>query len=173
MTEIEKAKGFTHDKKENLSIDWYTPKELFTDMAIEFDLDPCQPEEKIPWIPAKKHYWKKIDGLSQPWAGRVWLNPPYGKYTGDWLKKMHEHRDGMALVFSRTDCLWYHQYASKCDAILFLKGRVKFVDGLGVTGGGGAGCGSMLLAWGKDCVDSLKGMSHKGHLVINNSFKVA
>jgi hypothetical protein len=51
------------------------------------------------------------------------------------LEKMHYHRQGVALVFARTDCKWFHDYVAKADAILFLKGRVKFVDGLGKNWG--------------------------------------
>lgn len=154
----DKKMGFTHDDKNNKTVDWYTPPYLFEWMGISFDLDPCQPSVKIPWIPAKKHYHIDDDGLSKDWKGRVWLNPPYGRYTPKWLERMHNHRNGIALVFARTDCLWYHSYVAKADAILFLKGRIKFVDGLGVTGGSGAGCGSMLIAWGEDSVMALKCM---------------
>jgi hypothetical protein len=49
--------------------------------------------------------------------------------------------------------------------MLFLKGRVSFVDGLGVTGKGGAGAGSMLVAWGEQSVRALQRMKNKGHLV--------
>jgi hypothetical protein len=80
---------------------------------------------------------------------------------------MHEHRNGICLVFARTDCKWFHDYVVKADAILFLKGRIKFVDGLGVTGEAGAGSGSMLIAWGKDNVEALKRMSAKGFLVLS------
>jgi hypothetical protein len=150
--------GFTHDSVNNKSIDWYTPKHIFETLAIDFDLDPCAPEGGVSWIPAKRHYSLIDDGLSKDWQGRVWLNPPYGKHTSIWLEKMHRHRNGIALVFARTDCKWYHDYVAKADAISFLKGRVKFVDGLGRTGGNGAGCGSMLIAWGSDCSEAIKKM---------------
>ena len=94
----------------------------------------------------------------------MWLNPPYGKYTSDWLAKMHAHRNGIALVFARTDCGWFHDYVIKADAILFLKGRIKFVDGLGATSGNGAGSGSMLIAWGSRAVTALKRMETNGVL---------
>ena len=96
---------------------------------------------------------------------RVWLNPPYGKQTPQWLAKMHTHRNGIALLFARTDCAWFHDYVAKADAILFLKGRVKFVDGLGVSGGNGAGSGSMLIAWGDENVKALAGIQNKGYFV--------
>lgn len=157
--------GFTHDNANNKSVDWYTPKWIFDRLGIEFDLDPCAPDGGVPWIPTKNHYSLKDDGLNSHWNGNVWLNPPYGKNTSAWLEKMHNHRNGVSLVFSRTDCKWFHDYVAKADAILFLKGRVKFVDGLGVTGGSGAGCGSMLIAWGKENVKALENMTDIGHLV--------
>lgn len=78
---------------------------------------------------------------------------------------MNEHRNGVSLVFARTDTKWYHDYVAKADAILFLRGRIAFVDGLGATGGSGAGCGSMLIAWGDDCVEALQNMTDLGHLI--------
>ncbi len=144
----DKKGGFTHDSAKNKTVDWYTPKWIFDELGLTFDLDPCQPEHGISWIPAKKYYSIKDDGLKQEWSGLVWLNPPYGDHTPAWLKKMHAHRNGLALVFARTDCKWFHDYVANADAILFMKGRVKFVDWLGVTGGNGAGSGSMLVAWG-------------------------
>ena len=162
-----KAAGFTHDNKDNASVDWYTPPWVFQRLGLDFDLDPCQPPDGIEWIPAKRRYSVHDDGLTSPWAGRVWLNPPYGKHTPAWLERMHNHRNGVALVFARTDCAWFHESVAKADAILFLRGRVKFVDGLGVTGGGGAGSGSMLVAWGRENVDALVAMRDLGHLVHN------
>jgi len=162
-----KAAGFTHDNKDNASVDWYTPPWVFQRIGLDFDLDPCQPPDGIEWIPAKQRYSIHDDGLTQPWSGRVWLNPPYGKHTPAWLERMHNHRNGIALVFARTDCAWFHESVAKADAILFLRGRVKFVDGLGVTGGRGAGSGSMLVAWGRENVDALLAMRDLGHLVHN------
>ena len=157
--------GFAHESTSNISVDWYTPEWIFTALGLNFDLDPCQPLGGIPWIPAKKFYTLEDDGLSSPWDGLVWLNPPYGKHTKSWLKKMHEHRNGVALVFARTDCAWFHNYCAHADAILFLRGRIKFVDGHGVTGGGGAGSGSMLIAWGEQAVNSLVKNKSLGMLV--------
>lgn len=157
--------GFAHESNKNISVDWYTPKWIFERMGLDFDLDPCQPEGGISWIPAKKYYTLKDDGLTSPWDGLIWCNPPYGKYTKDWLRRMDKHKNGMSLVFARTDCAWFHDSCINADAILFLKGRVKFVDGLGVTGGSGAGSGSMLIAWGKESHEALERMSDLGLLV--------
>lgn len=165
MGEIEKARGFTHDKKNNATVDWYTPAWVFDELGLRFDLDPCAPPGGVPWIPAKESYCETDNGLTQNWHGLVWLNPPYGKHTPLWLAKMHAHRNGVALVFARTDCKWFHEYVAKADAILFLRGRIAFVDGLGKTGGGGAGCGSMLVAWGAEAVKGLARIKSKGFAV--------
>jgi len=148
--------GFAHESQQNLTIDWYTPSWIFDFLGLEFGLDPCAPEGGVPWIPATYHYSLKDNGLIQPWHNHiVWLNPPYGKETPDWLCRMNQHRKGIAIVFARTDCAWFHDYAANADAIYFIKGRVNFVDIFGKTGGTGTGSGSMLLAWGEESIQAL------------------
>jgi hypothetical protein len=161
-----KAAGFTHEKSGVEAVDWYTPPWIFDRMGLRFDLDPCQPEIGVPWIPATRRYTLLDDGLTSPWGGRVWLNPPYGKHTAAWLAKMHAHGNGIALVFARTDCAWFHEYIAKADAVLFLRGRIKFVAGAGNAANGGPGNGSLLAAWGQDSVSALVRMSDLGHLAI-------
>lgn len=75
----------------------YTPPELFEKMAITFDLDVCAPKGGVPWIPAARHYSIEDDGLSQPWTGRVWMNPPYSQ-TGKWAARFAQHRNGITIV---------------------------------------------------------------------------
>lgn len=142
--------GFTHESQKALSIEWYTPKWMFDELGIDFDLDVCTKEGGIYWIPAKQHFHKEKDGLASEWKGRVWCNPPYGKETKVWLNKFCNHGNGIALVFARTDTQWFHETLSKVDAVNFIKGRVQFVDGDGVSNKGGSTCGSMLLAIGEE-----------------------
>lgn len=158
--------GFTHESTCNKTSEWYTPKYLFNRLAVQFDLDPCSPGKKIvPWVPAKKHYIFKDDGLSQTWQGRVWLNPPYGSETPRWLKRLAEHGDGIALVFARTDTRWFHKHATRASLICFMTGRVRFIKSDG-TKGATPGCGSMLLAYGNECADILS-QSQLGWIVDN------
>lgn len=149
------TKGFTHESARNESMEWYTPAWVFERLCLEFDLDPCHPKRLLSWVPAATAYTKDDDGLIQPWFGRVWLNPPYGPETTKWLAKMHEHRNGIALVFARTDTKWFHDYVAKADAICLMEGRVRFVDAKGKPGGS-PGAGSMLVAWGDDCVEAVE-----------------
>ena len=82
---------------------------------------------------------------------------------------MSDHGNGVALVFSRTDCQWYHDSVATADAILYLKGRVRFVDAKGGPGKSSPGAGSLLAAWGSDGVDALKRMSEHGHLILKGT----
>jgi hypothetical protein len=163
--------GLTHESPVNGSIEWYTPAWVFEALGLTFDLDPCHPHDRLPWVPAQFVWTKADDGLKQPWHGRVWMNPPYGKETPLWLERMAVHcdrgfgrvpdGDGIALVFSRTDTAWFHHYAATADAICFMRKRIAFVgpDGLPRPGKdgkkGSPGAGSMLLAWGPECVEAL------------------
>ena len=79
------------------SDDYYTPAWLFERMGIAFDLDVCAPPGGISYIPAERYYTKADDGLSAPWCGRVWMNPPYSD-SAPWVDRFIAHRHGIALV---------------------------------------------------------------------------
>lgn len=42
---------------------------------------------------AENYYTREDDGLSQPWTGRVWCNPPYSD-CGAWVRKAWETWNG-------------------------------------------------------------------------------
>jgi len=60
--------------------EWLAPPEIIRALG-DFDLDSCAPMIR-PWDMANTHYTGKDDGLSKPWFGRTWCNPPYGIETG-------------------------------------------------------------------------------------------
>jgi hypothetical protein len=97
-------------------------------------------------------------GLNTQWTGRVWLNPPYGADAKFWLEKLGQHGNGIALVPPRIGAKWFHDIVlSKCDAILFLRGRIAFIHpdtGKPVAGNDSDSC---LIAYGKKNVESLYG----------------
>lgn len=107
--------------------EWLTPPELIRALG-SFDLDPCAPINR-PWDTAAHHYTIDDAGLDSFWYGRVWLNPPYGKYMYQWLEKLAEHKRGIALIFNRSDTIGYHeQVLKKCHSIFCLKGRSSFYE---------------------------------------------
>ena len=73
--------GLDPDDVPKTSDDYYSPKWIFEALQLEFDTDPAQPIGGVSWIPVKKYYTIIDDGLSQPWDGRVWMNPPYSQTT--------------------------------------------------------------------------------------------
>lgn len=150
-----RARAFLHERRDERSTDeWFTPPELFAALNIGFDLDPAAPPGGVPWIPAERHFSKADDGLTQPWAGRIWLNPPYGRETGRWLARLAEHRDGIALVFARTETRWFQQYVPAATAVCYIAGRLSFVRPDG-TRGDSAGAPSLLIAYGLPCAIAL------------------
>jgi hypothetical protein len=128
--------------------EWYTPKTLIAKLG-HFDLDPCAPCEEF--YTADTCYTKDVDGLVQPWYGRVWLNPPYkNPLIGQFMKRMAVHKNGIALVFNRMDtALWHDIIFPSATAMLVMRGRIKFCDISGRQGGT-SGCGSVLIAYGDD-----------------------
>src|SRR4051812_22584031 len=95
--------GFVHELTMGETVEWYTPPWVFEAIGLRFDLDPASPPGGLPWVPAEHHYSDQDDGLAQPWYGRVWLNPPYGPGIGQWMSKLADHGNGIALVFNRSD----------------------------------------------------------------------
>jgi hypothetical protein len=105
--------------------DWLTSRYIL-DALGKFDLDPCAAPDQ-PWATARRHLTVKDDGLKKPWAGRVWLNPPYGEQTARWLEKMARHQDGIVLIYARTETQMFFDHVwGRANAIFFLKGRVCF-----------------------------------------------
>ena len=138
------------------SIEWYTPREIFDRLGLSFDLDVCAPPGGLPWIPAKRSLSRDDDGLSQPWRGRVWMNPPYGRGIERWMGKLAEHGDGMALVFCRSDTQWWQEAIRQADAVCFVRGRVRFIRGSDRTQPPGVSpAPSVLLAYGPACTHAL------------------
>ena len=110
--------------------EWLTPPHIIQALG-PFDLDPCAPIVR-PWEMAMRHYTVKDNGLSLPWEGRIWLNPPYGRETFLWMERLAEHKNGIALIFARTETQGFHsQIWEKAHSVFFFKGRLSFhyVDG--------------------------------------------
>jgi len=135
--------------------DWITPPHIVESLG-RFDLDPCACTPQ-PWPCANKSYNLSDDGLAQPWAGRVFLNPPYGPRAEPFLAKLAEHGDGVALLFARTETELFHRYIwNAADALLFLKGRLYFHRPDGTRASGNSGGPSVLIAYGHENVSALR-----------------
>lgn len=110
------------------TVEWYTPHDLYQQLDREFNftLDPCATDENHK---CDKYYTKETDGLTKEWDGeRVFMNPPYGREIGKWVKKASEARGGVVvcLLPARTDTKYFHDYIYNKAEIRFIKGRLKF-----------------------------------------------
>lgn len=109
------------------------PQDFFQklDDEFHFELDVCSTHENAK---CKTHFTEEDDGLSREWKGVCWMNPPYGRVIGSWIKKAYESSlDGatvVCLIPSRTDTSYWHDYVMKGE-IRFVRGRLKFGDGKG------------------------------------------
>ncbi len=148
--------GFGYEAPtEGASVEWYTPPEIFHALGIEFDMDVAAPPSGVPWIPAKEHIARPRDGLTAPWQGLVWMNPPYGQETGKWVKRLASHGHGIALVFARTDTAWWHDHAMRADLVCFVRGRIRFRRAAGISGKDPTAA-SALLAFGGICASAVR-----------------
>lgn len=158
--------GESRQAPRHKSVEWYTPQWVFDALAIRFDLDPCSPHDFESFVPAAKKLTVFDDGLSSAWSGKVFLNPPYGRDTVRWMDRMCAHGDGIALVFSRTDAGWFQRALASADAVLFVRGRISFVAGIENSHKkAGAGAGTAMFAWSRECVQALERLSDRGVLI--------
>ena len=113
--------------------EWPTPQWLFDELNKEFGftLDVCAGplDTKVDEYLGRGHLWS---GLRREWTGICWMNPPYGRVIGDWIKKAYDSSKSGATVVcllpSRTDTAWWHDYVMKASEIRFIRGRLKFGD---------------------------------------------
>lgn len=147
-----------HHSPKSKTNEWLTPPYILEALggSASFDLDPCAPSHQ-PWPTARKVYTIKDNGLLQPWAGRVWLNPPYStELIAQFLARMSEHDRGTALVFARTETDAFFRYIWECaHAVLFLRGRLNFHRADGVRAAKNSGAPSILAAYGAQDADRL------------------
>jgi hypothetical protein len=144
--------------------EWLTPPHVLRSLG-QFDLDPCAPVVR-PWPTAAQHYTAHDDGLTKPWFGRVWMNPPYGQQSAKWMERLADHGNGIALIFARTETgiffpwVWEH-----ARALLFLRGRLHFCHVDGRAAAGNAGAPSVLIAYGASNAAALRSCGLPGKVV--------
>ena len=143
---------------------WLTPK-FIIDALGHFNTDPCCPDI-MPWQTADRMITKEQDGRTAEWIGRVWLNPPYGKESYPFIKRMATHiGGGVALLFARTDTkIWHDWIFPYAHSILFIQGRLCFYDKNGIKGGSCA-VPSVLVSYSQYDTDALKNSGIKGKLI--------
>lgn len=133
--EQNQLRGQRHRRNE-----WYSPQDV-VDMARRvmgaIDLDPASCVQANEIIRAVKYYDQSADGLSQPWRGRVWLNPPYDTFAPKFFNKFCEEYEAgnvpmgiLLLGVHHLTTMWF-QRVDGFSAILCLPARrLKFTSSL-------------------------------------------
>lgn len=160
-------------KNKSVSSDeWYTPQWIIEKLG-PFDLDPCSPVNR-PFDTATVHVTKEQDGLTMDWGQsedvRVWLNPPYSRpLVEQFVKKMSEHNNGIALLVNRQDnVMWQEVIFPTATSMIFMRHRIHFLRPDGKAGQ--PFFGSCLVAWGGYNDAVLKSCGIEGKYVVLNEY---
>lgn len=119
------------------SYEWFTPVEYIEaarGVMGSIDLDPATSIEAQEVIQAKSYYTKDDDGLSKPWFGNVWLNPPYNMPLIERFvdRIVNEYKSdivtsAIVLTNNSTDTGWFHRLLEY--PVCFTRGRIQFWNG--------------------------------------------
>jgi len=120
---------------------WQTPSEILTLLEAgdspSITTDPCAGMNTA--IGETYNYTVDDDGLTKPWVGKTFVNPPFSNKTA-WLQKaVDEHTTSRdfstpsviyVLTPDSTDTKsWWHTYiAPFATYVWFSEGRVSFID---------------------------------------------
>lgn len=158
--------------------EWYTPPAIIETVEEFFDvidLDPCSNSKTAPNVPARRHWTIEDNGLRAPWAGRVYVNPPYGREIGAWVSRACDAYASRAieaailLVPARTDTEWFRRLRD--FPICFIGGRVRFI---GPDGAGDAAPFPSALAYVGDEVERYaRAVAHLGDVWTRYPLEVA
>ena len=128
---------YTHAGNSSTAMTWQTPTEVL-EVLYEafgtFDLDPCSPTTCRATAPVKArvYFTEEDDGLSLPWHGTVYINPPYGRGLKAWVAKGKAEvlsgnaRTVVALLPARPDTWYWHEHVVNQATVFFLRGRLRF-----------------------------------------------
>lgn len=139
--------------------EWYTPPEYIEGARQAMggiDLDPASSAIANQTVQATTFYTAADDGLSKPWSGRVWLNPPYAQpLVAQFVDAISDRYDAgeitaaCVLVNNATETAWCQRLMDSMSAMLLIKGRIKFLDEKGDPSGAPLQ-GQILFYLGKD-----------------------
>lgn len=117
------------------------------------DLDPCTLPDNP--VGASRFYCPPDDGAVLPWdASTIFVNPPYSKARERWARKCAEAAAAgsrvVLLMPAATDTRIFQEAVSGADAIVFVRGRLKFGVLRENRRQAAASHPSAIIGWGTD-----------------------
>lgn len=113
--------------------EWYTPAkyiEAAREVLGSIDLDPASNDFANETVKASVYYTEERDGLEQEWFGNIWMNPPYSTaLLSRFADKLISSNFSQAIILvnNATETAWFEKMISKATAVVFHKGRIRFV----------------------------------------------
>lgn len=154
--------------------DWQTPPDIVTaiDQAVDgITTDPSAQEQTD--IGREYNYTFDDDGLSQPWYGTCFVNPPFSQKERFLEKIVEEYQEDrvdeiIVLTPDSTDTVsWWHKYiAPHASYVCFHEGRIAYYDdGTRVSNNVPFGTAISVFTTDEPPRDLLELLDNWGHLV--------
>lgn len=161
---------FQNNTKDNN--EWYTPRFILQRARATMggiDLDPASCPIAQKNVQAKRFFTKEDDGLTKPWRGKVWLNPPYcdGNMTlfvEKLLKELPHIDQAMLLSHNHLDTRWAQALLEKAEVSINLSGRTRFLNLEGKMEKGTSQYGQTLFGFGVCPIKFTACFSGAGHI---------
>ena len=134
--------------------EWYTPGDIIEAARAcmgGIDLDPASSVVAQQTVRATTFYDMQADGLTKPWSGRVWLNPPFATpLIGPFIDKVTTEPlvQACVLVNNCTETKWAQVLVRRAASVCLFAGRVRFLDRTGTDVPGTPLQGQMLAGIG-------------------------
>ena len=128
-----------------------------------FALDPCAGQETQ--IGAVNYRASKgDDGLTLPWFGIVYCNPPFSQKE-IWAKRCIEHGNGILILPERGSAPWFGPLAQACGRYFVMGKKINFIGGPSSNN-----LGSVLFPFGEVAAQRVAQSGLPGHMVQVLSF---
>lgn len=134
--EVRSALRKAHVSYNSGNNEWYTPWDIVEaarDALGAIDLDPASSDAANEVVKAASYYTLADDGLTKPWCGRVYMNPPYEtglieRFTARLREcfDRNEVSEAIVLVNNATETKWFQYLVASASMLCLPEGRIRF-----------------------------------------------
>lgn len=141
-----------HHARQAMLTPGYVLEPIRSMLGGSIGLDPCtEPDNPTG---ALAFYSPPQDGCALPWdAPSVFCNPPYGEARDRWVDRCideGQRRAVLLLIPAHTETRTFQKAMLACDAVLFIRARLRFGVLRENRRQEAASHGSALFGWGVD-----------------------